>query len=333
MDTSENRLILRDVNRPSRKHGVLIKMARRIGDLFFKMLNVASVSYVPEVTSTRHKPVYSRTGMLWRRLTYNLLRKSWLFKKEFFFIYHLESRESRLRQSREELDSIRNIHRGRRGFVIANGPSLDAADLERLTNEITIAANKIHLMFENTAWRPQYFSVTDELVWNRITPDIQRNYNRIYILDNLDIRHAISPTTSVRQLSPRHDTRQGNKIPFSGDLRFGAFSGYSVTYFNLQLAWFLGLSPVYLLGLDHEYRDEPLKGRSFVQKGQHNHFLPNYRKPGERVMRARPDKIERYLQIAEQFSRANGWQILNASRYSATKAFTKVEFDSICRNP
>lgn len=294
-----------------------------------RLANLASVSHVPKIIDNKYAPVYSRLGGAARRLALNLLRRNRVFNKEFFFIYQLESRELRLQQSREHLEQIRNLHKGQRGFIIANGPSLRTDDLELLRHEITIASNKIHLAFDDTTWRPHYFTVTDELVWNRITPDIQENYDRIYILDQLDVRRAVVPTTSVRQLSPRYDATESLGLPFSSDLRFGAFAGNSVTYFNLQLAWFLGLNPVHLIGLDHKYLEEKSRRGTIKHKNQRNHFHANYREPGERVKTSRLDKIEHNYSVAQGFARENNWTIINVSRESQTEVFEKRVLEGI----
>ncbi|MCL5269955.1 MAG: hypothetical protein M1457_05215, partial [bacterium] len=65
--------------------------------------------------------------------------------------------------NRRRLAALRDRHRGRRCFVIGNGPSLTLADLERLRGDVTIAANKIYLAFPRVAWRPTYLVVIDEV--------------------------------------------------------------------------------------------------------------------------------------------------------------------------
>ena len=296
---------------------------------FRKILKLASVGYVAKANLDWPAPVYSPVGGAARRLALNLLRKNRVVNKEFFFIYQLESRDFRLRQSQEQVEQIRNLHQGQRGFIVGNGPSLRTDDLALLKNEITIASNKIHLAFDDTTWRPQYFTVTDELVWNTLTPEIQKNYDHIYTLDNLDTRRATVPTTSVRQLSTRYDVKETSGYPFSHDLRIGAFGGHSVTYFNLQLAWFLGLNPVYLLGLDHKYREKKGVWSTTRHKNQKDHFHENYRERGEKVKVSRLEEMERSFFVAQSFSEARGWSIVNVSRESAISAFKRDLFAKI----
>ena len=54
------------------------------------------------------------------------------------------------------LKALEDIHRGRRAFIVANGPSLRTEDLDRLKSEVTFASNKIHLAYDETDWRPIY---------------------------------------------------------------------------------------------------------------------------------------------------------------------------------
>ena len=50
----------------------------------------------------------------------------------------------------KELKSLHNIHRGKRGFIICNGPSLRSEDLDMIysNDEISIASNKIDKIFK-----------------------------------------------------------------------------------------------------------------------------------------------------------------------------------------
>ena len=140
---------------------------------------------------------------------------------------------------------LKNKYQGRRGFVIANGPSLLSTDLDRLKNEVCIASNKIYLIFEKTEWRPTFHTIVDPEVWK---------YFQYHFSDSIEVTH-IASYLSIQNKAIRNRVKVwlslSNKkggIGFSEDFIFGAYGGHTVTYENLQFARHLGLDPIYLIG-------------------------------------------------------------------------------------
>lgn len=64
----------------------------------------------------------------------------------------------------QKLLALKDLHRGQHCFIVGNGPSLTIADLDRLQHEITFASNRITLAFEETKWRPTYYTLCDRVV-------------------------------------------------------------------------------------------------------------------------------------------------------------------------
>lgn len=82
----------------------------------------------------------------------------WPYKNlKFRYLY----REYLNSENRRWLDRLKDSHKGERCFVIGNGPSLQADDLEKLKNEFTFAANRIYDMFKLTDWRPNMYLAVD----------------------------------------------------------------------------------------------------------------------------------------------------------------------------
>ena len=63
----------------------------------------------------------------------------------------------------KSLRVLKDIHKNKRCFIVANGPSLQAQDLDFLenNNEITFGMNRIFKMFNKTNWRPTYYVCED----------------------------------------------------------------------------------------------------------------------------------------------------------------------------
>jgi len=68
-----------------------------------------------------------------------------------------------LKSCYQQLKPLKNKHLNKRSFIIGTGPSLTIKDLELLENEITFGCNKLYLAFDNTDWRPTYFTMSDPI--------------------------------------------------------------------------------------------------------------------------------------------------------------------------
>jgi len=270
-----------------------------------------SASFVEPLDTSHETFEYSKIGSAIRRISLHIMKRVRPFRKEIYFIQQFESRGDRLARSMDFLSTIRNIHKGERIFIIANGPSLDYRDLEKITNEVSIASNFIHLAYEHTTWRPNYVTVSDTKVWAKMTPEIQKQSRNLILLDRLDSRRAVVEHSSVRQRSPG-DARN-RQFPFSDNLCWGAFGGHTVTYFNLQLAHHLGAGSIVLLGLDHSYEESNSSSKTTVVNQKINHFHPDYRHPGEVVFKAPIEQMASYYRIARTVSDKKGVRILNAT--------------------
>ena len=66
-------------------------------------------------------------------------------------------------------EPYKDAHKGKRVFLIANGPSLSDTNLNLLEGEITIAMNRISLIYEKyPCWRPTYYLFSSTNVRNEV---------------------------------------------------------------------------------------------------------------------------------------------------------------------
>jgi hypothetical protein len=227
------------------------------------------------------------------------------------------------------LSSLRNRHCGRRGVVIGNGPSLNVKDLDRLQGEITFASNKIFLAFDQVAWRPTYYSCSDILVAK----------NNREAMNRLDLVKVYGESVKA-EFADRSDItwlreRNGPLQQFSTDCSECVYGGFSVVYYQLQLAFHLGIREVILIGMDFSF-DVPKPsgevcehGAVIMSQGEVNHFHKDYRKPGETWTMPRLDKqLEAFECARVAFGRAGG-RVLNASRSTRLTVFPRINFDDV----
>lgn len=210
-------------------------------------------------------------------------------------------------------------------FVIGNGPSLTPEQLDSIKGFQSIASNKIHLIFEKTSWRPDWFSIVDHQVWKNMANETINYHPFVVIHSGLDWRVSSAPVRIVKRLN---ESTFIESVRFSDNLSHGAYTAFTVTQFNLQLAAHLGFTRMVLLGVDHNYVGEP-GDVVYPHSGQDNHFDPNYRSAGELVVKAEPERMAWGYYQCRLFAERNGLEILNATPGSKLDTFQTVDLADI----
>lgn len=243
-----------------------------------------------------------------------------------------------------KLLDLKDRHKGKRGFIICNGPSLIKTDFAKLNNEITIGTNGLYLNFDETGFKPTYYIVEDDLVaedrkddLNAIVGPVKLFAQRVaYCLkrneDVIFLRH--SPAGN-----PWADEQKRMKMtmPFSPDLSVASFGGNTVTYTCMQLAFHLGIREVYIIGADHNYKvpnryDDRNTNENYViesQEDDENHFNPNYFGKGFRWHNPKVHLIENAYHNAKIFFEHHGGKIYNATEGGCLEVFERVNFSDL----
>ena len=176
---------------------------------------------------------------------------------------------------------IKNKYKGKRVFIIGNGPSLNKTELYLLKNEYTICFNRFSLMFERLNFIPTFYMNTDPIVAENMNDEINLlmdNFELVFIPDihtnGLDYRRIIDNKSNVFWMQP--DFRD-----FYFNLPNVALGG-TVAYSALQVLVFLGFKEIYFIGTDMEYQTKftgKLVNGVEVQSNKDddsNHFDPRY---------------------------------------------------------
>lgn len=228
------------------------------------------------------------------------------------------------------LNALRNRYLGQRCFVLGNGPSLTIADLELLRDEVTFAANKIYLAFNETNWRPTFYSVEDLLVAKNNTSEILsvEGCTKIFPSHMLPLLPRQANHIYTRWLPPADN--QSPFREFSTDLVKGVCWGSTITYSMLQMAVHMGFREIHILGLDHSYVEPATKkDGALVSEGERNHFHPDYRKPGEKWHYPVLDRLENSYRFAKAYCDSIGVSVYNTSRFSKLEAFPRADLDEV----
>ncbi len=239
-------------------------------------------------------------------------------------------------RSRYRLVKLKNIHLNKRAFIVGTGPSLCVSDLDQLKNEVTFGCNKIYLAFAETDWRPTYYSVIDRMV-------AENNKDEIEHLALTKIFSSVTKPFFKKSkdviwlndlLSP---TIQGERIfQFSTDVARGIHGGFTVIYTQLQLAFYMGITQVYLIGVDFDFTESKRTGGKtsageeiLKSSGEINHFHPDYRPKGELWTIPNLDCQYKAFQVAKKAFEKDNRRIYNASRRTKLDVFQTVNFDNL----
>ena len=233
---------------------------------------------------------------------------------------------------RERMRQLRDQYAGRRCFVVGNGPSLSQTPLDLLANEVTIASNGIFLLFEETNFRPTFYTVEDRLVAEDRAPAIIQLGGMTKIFP-ADLRDYLKEDEETIYVDFKRGQYEGFPM-FSDRLEEVVYWGGTVTFMNLQLAWYIGCREVYLVGVDHSYqrpsaRDEVEGNVVTSRSADVNHFHPDYFGPGYRWHDPKVDRMELAYLEARRFFEEHGGVIYNATIGGSLEVFPRVSLEDV----
>lgn len=232
------------------------------------------------------------------------------------------------------LKKLKDIHKGKRAFIIANGPSLKTVDLDLLKSEITFASNKIYLAYDQTDWRPTYLCCTDDIVAQN-NKDILIKHPGVKLFGHSVFKYFKGERSITFCNPPR--TMDAAK---NWDLVDGISTGHSVVFYQLELAFWMGIREVYVIGIDFSFdvkskpTGEIAMGNQVIKAaGESNHFHPNYRPIGETWTMPKLDKLQAEFEFALIKYQEHGGNIVNVSRKTMLEAWPRETLENVLSRP
>ena len=241
---------------------------------------------------------------------------------------------------RPALRALRERYKGsKRCFIIGNGPSLNRTDLSVLKDEVTFAVNGFFLKATELDWRPTFYVVEDHLV----AEDRRRSINAFKGSTKL------FPAYLGYCLDEGSDTIFFNHLPrksfphgfdFSTDAAEATYTGCTVTFTCMQLAFYLGFEEIYLIGVDASYdlpkdveqADSYAVGVLDMKSDDPNHFHPDYFGKGFRWHDPQVGKMVEAYQEARRVVDGTGQRIYNATVGGKLEVFERRAYADLFAN-
>jgi hypothetical protein len=231
-----------------------------------------------------------------------------------------------------------NLYAGKRCFILGNGPSLNSVNFEALKNELSFGVNSIFLMTKKNGFIPTFYVVEDNLVFKENKDEINLFAGVTKILPSCyaaelanrsEIVEFNMDTTFYNKSKP--DVYSTPNFNTSSESVF--YCGQSVTYINMQLAFYMGFTKVYLLGMDFSYSkpaDHDQKGNHIHSSGDDpNHFHKDYFGKGKTWKDPRLGRVQRSYMRAKFEFEADGRIIENATRGGELELFDRIDEDKL----
>jgi hypothetical protein len=232
-------------------------------------------------------------------------------------------------QNAVSLKKFKNKHLNMRCFIIGNGPSLNVSDLEKLKKEITFAFNRIYYIFDKTDWRPTYYCSEDDKTIFKSKEEI----------NNLKIENKFFPVNfpwdyKIHFKNANHYIfKYGDRMTepkFSEDIVKGIYWGNTVAYTAIQLAVYMGIKEIYLLGVDHNFKKMVNdKGEIIIDNKAKDYFSEKYNADKEDLYIPNVEVSTRAFTAAKKYADDHNIKIYNATGGGKLEVFERVDFDKI----
>ena len=235
-------------------------------------------------------------------------------------------------------------HKGKRVFLVGNGPSLAETDLNLIANEFSFAMNRVSLIYDkNPEWRPTYYlfsstNVMPSKPWHRewrssVREALSEKKTTSFVASKF--RADIDPDgmfedarwfDSMSEIKP---DLQGNIHPacFSTDVIERIDKTGTTMNLALQLCYHMGFNEIVLVGADLGWTHDT------GTKSDPNHFVKDY--VAEII---RPEKTNNQMRNIHSLALAYfqkdkpDTKFYNASAKSVLDIYPIIDFESYIKS-
>lgn len=231
------------------------------------------------------------------------------------------------------IKNFKNLYDGERCFIIGNGPSLSANDLDLLIGEKTFACNRIYNIFPQTYWRPTFYMCGDrECLKDEIT-NIKELHGCIKWVSLLARRYGREEADELHfynQYGPfciHIENKVQNGV--SEDVSRYFSTTQTVTCQEIEFAIYMGFKEIYLLGVDHNYPISIDKnGHKIMDNTVKSHFDGGGSKESS-LHYIYYDAATQCYQVCEDYAKSHGIKIYNATRGGKLEVFKRVNLEDV----
>ncbi len=189
------------------------------------------------------------------------------------------------KKEEERWNALKGKFKGKRAYLLGNGPSLNKTPLYLLKDEYVLCFNRFYLYNERLNFSPNFFACVDNLVLKDLVdeiPQIANYFDLLFFPDRhfrkTNFRNLIGNDEKHYWLAPVFGRGFSKNLPKVNQ-------GGSVIYEGMQILDFLGFDEIIILGVDmnfkiHETAEQIASSKETDIKSKEdddpNHFDPRY---------------------------------------------------------
>jgi hypothetical protein len=237
---------------------------------------------------------------------------------------------------------FKDKHQGRRGFVIATGPSLKTQDISFLADEVTFVMSGFWKHPAIEQWQPTYYCLSDPVYFDGSEP--MKNF-----FESMTGRATQSiffaPVSAVDTIEKQRllPPEQTHLVDFKGDLDGHKIkdldfaksvpAAMTVSQFCLMAAIYMGCSPIYLLGFDHDWLSHRSTHRHFYEGlgglEAHPEVKPELKDHSYKLVMECALIIWKGYETLREYAQQRGILIYDATNGGFLDVFPRVNYESV----
>jgi hypothetical protein len=244
-------------------------------------------------------------------------------------------REAHALLARNEV--FRDCHKGRRAFIIGNGPSINTQDLSLLRDELTFVSNAFCKHPVLDVWQPDYYFLTDPIFFDgsEYARDFFHELRGRIQSSTYFVPHTAAAVVTKDALLKSDETfhvaMAGNladDLSWTPDFTRVVPGVRTVVQLAMMAAMFMGCTEIYLLGMDHDW---------LSHAGAHTAFYQGAALANESTIDdwKYKDLMEAVLimwrgyESIKRVADAHNVRIINATRGGFLDVFERAEYESV----
>lgn len=232
------------------------------------------------------------------------------------------------------LERMKGIHKGKRCFLIGNGPSLTGSDLDLLQDEYTFGTNMVYKIFDSTEWRPSFHCVSDTIYASKLGLELSQKVKApLFTTERTYRRMKLKPvnTTYVHTL-------QSERYRVRGNIQAYCMVKATVLSLAAEIAFHMGFSEIYLIGVD--CTNPHTKGGHFtenyttkeVAETDINRIKTRMKTKSLTTEQIGEHIIDRSMEVyslLHEYAAKHGVKIYNATRGGNLEIFPRVQLEEV----